>query len=377
MSSSLSHAQFFNDFFPVATETIMLTNKSIQWAKRVCHHIADADEQWHSFLKALAIAGFDQWLNQGNTTLSITYPQNLAPGKEANIQVGDFQLCILPMGTLTDDRVAIPATVVTGENAAHLYVLVEVHEEVEQVRVLSGLRHDQLRQYLRQHGAKDYVVPTSEFTVSPEKLLWYLNCLNPEVIMQTEVVRSGIGETVTSYLDEAVTTVINTGKWLRGELDAVAEQLAWQLIPSLEPSYGFRDFGQDEPLREKTTGILKELRQQGVEVPEDATGACKEIRIGNVACEVYSLVWELPESQEWSLFVVLGPAGDEPLPTGLGLQVSDEESVLSKSEVTPDAATTYLYVQAIGNLDEQFTVEIGLSDGETLNLPTFKFNLDA
>ena len=216
MITSLSHAQFSNDFFPVATETIMLSNTSTQWAKRVCHPIADTDEQWHSFLRALAIAGFEQWLNQGNTTLSITYPQNSAPQRDANIQVGDFQLCILPMGALKDDRVAIPAAVVTGENAAHLYVLVEVHEEVEQVRVLSGLRHDQLRQYLRQCGVEDnagreatggsgpqapnfggfesyppqdwgargassqhglfekmsegYVIPTSEFSVSPEKL---------------------------------------------------------------------------------------------------------------------------------------------------------------------------------------------------------------
>ena len=376
MITQLSHAQFFNDFLPVATETIMLSNTSTQWAKRVCHQITDADEQWHSFLRALAIAGFDQWLIHGDTTLSIDYPQNSAPGRDVNIQVGDFQLCILPMGTMKDDRVAIPATVMTGENAAHLYVLVEVHEEVEQVRVLSGLRHDQLRQYLRHRGAKDYVVPTREFSVSPEKLLWYLNCLNPDVIMQTAVARSGIGEIVTDPLDEAVNTVINTGKWLRGELDAVAEQLAWQLIPpSLEVSYGLRDSSKG-PLREKTSSILDDLRQQGVEVPDGATGACKEIRVGNVACEVYSLVWELPDSPEWSLFVVLGPGTDEPLPAGLGLQVSDEMSVLSKSEVTPDAATTYLYVQAFGNLDEQFTVEIGLPNNERIALSEFSFTAE-
>ena len=375
MTTPLSHTS--DDFYPLATETIMLTDISSQWARRVCRDITDADEQWYSFLRALAIAGFEQWLNQGSTQLPITYPQDAAPNREATIQVGDFHLCILPVGTLKDDRVTIPGTAVVGEQAAHLYVLVEVHEEVEQVRVATALRHDQLKAYIeQQRRAEEYAVPIQQFTVPPEKLLWYLSCLNPQAIIPVEILEQDQA-TISSQLQGAAAKVINTGKWLQGQLDTVAEQLAWQLIPSLEPSYGLRNFKDGENPQEKILDILEELQHRGVEVPAHGTGACQAVTLGQIACELYTLVWELPETQEWTLFILLGPRTDEPLPAGLALQVSDEHTVLSKSEVRQDTATTYLYIQAIGNLHEQFTVEISASDRETLTLPPFRFEPEA
>ena len=372
MIPPLSHT--FDDFYPLATETIMLTDISSQWARRVCRDITDADEQWHRFLKALAIAGFEQWLNQGSTQLPITYSQDAAPDQDATIQVGDFQLCILPVGTLQDDRVTIPATAVAGEQAAHLYVLVEVHEEVEQVRVAKALRHDQLKAYIeQQRGAEEYAVPIRQFIVPPEQLLWYLSCLSPQAIIPVEISDQDHA-TVSSQLKAAATKAINTGRWLQGQLDTVAEQLAWQLIPSLELNYGLRNLKDGENPQEKILDILEELQHRGVEVPTHGTGACQAITLGKLACELYTLVWELPETQEWTLFILLGPGTDEPLPAGVALQVSDEHTVLSKSEVRQDTATTYLYIQAIGNLQEQFTVEISVSDKEILTLPPFKFD---
>lgn len=372
MITPLSHA--FDDFDPIATETIMLSDTSTQWAQRVCRDIPDADKQWHSFLRAFAIAGFEQWLNQGSTQLPITYPHT-APGSDANIQVGDFRLCILPIGSLKDNRVIIPATAVDGEHAAHLYVLVEVHEEIDQVRVFTGLRHDRLELYLeQQRGAENYVVPTSQFTVPPEKLLWYLSCLKPETIMDPAMATSGVKEKITNQLNETMTTVINTGRWLQGQLDTVAEQLAWQFIPSLELSYGLRDLGDTEDPLEKIPDILRELRERNVQVPDNASGACKSINVGDATCHFYTFVWELADTNEWSsLFVLFGSGANAPLPAGIELQVSDQTSVMSTSKVQPGAMTTFLYIQAIGNLDEQFTVEISTLNGETLTLPPFGF----
>lgn len=370
MSIQSSTPDSFNDFHPIATETIMLSHTSTQWAQHVCRDIADADEQWHGFLRALAMAGFEQWLNQGGSQLSISYPKNTAPVMDATIQVGDFQLCILPMGVLEDDWVSIPATAVVGENAAHLYVLVEVHEEIEQVRILAGLRHDRLKQDFQPHGTEAYVVPVSEFMISPERLLWYLNCLSPEAILQGA---SDDKRTAATVLKEVAHGVINTGRWLQGQLDAVADELAWQLIPSLEPSYGLRGLRDGTRSQEKMPDILQTLQHQGVEVPANAAGACKAVRIGNMACELYTLVWELSETREWSLFVFLGLGTDEPLPVGLGLRISDENQALFEGVVKEDAATTYLYGQGIGDLDEQLIVEINSSDGETVTLQEFGF----
>ncbi|MFG6107280.1 DUF1822 family protein [Leptothoe sp. EHU-05/26/07-4] len=375
MSIQPSNPDPFKGFHPVATETIMLTNTSTQWAQRVCRDIADADEQWHSFLRALAITGFEQWLNQGNSGLPISYSQTVAPGTDATIQVGDFRLYILPMGTLKDDQVVIPASALSEKHTAHLYVLVEVHEEVAQVRVRTALLSHQLEAYVeRQCEAEEYGVPVSEFTVPPEKLLWYLSCLKPEAIIKPDTVTSSVKEKITTQLHETVTTVINTGKWLQGQLDTVAEQLAWQFIPSLECGYELRDFRDAEDPLGKISDILRELQDRSVGVPTDAVGACQSVRVGNVICYFYTFIWELAETNEWSsLFVLFGADANEPLPIGTELQVSDQTSVMSTSKVQPGAMTTFLYIQAIGNLDELFTVDISSSDGETLTLPPFGF----
>ncbi|MBE9068915.1 DUF1822 family protein [Leptolyngbya cf. ectocarpi LEGE 11479] len=356
-----------NSFKPITTKTIMLSPTSTQWAADICQTVTDLDDQWQSFMRALAIAGFEQWLNESSTPLIMTYPRTAAPQTDTHVQVGDFRLCILPMGTLQDEQVRIPAAAVTSRDKAHLYVLVEVHEEIDQVHVGPGLRHDQLSNLLPQHAdGESYVVPVEQFTVRPEKLLWYLSCLEPEAI---------IPAVETAPVPSPIKAIINTGIWLQGQLDTVAEQLAWQFIPSLTPSYGLRgsEMRDSEKPTEKLVPILETLKRQGVEIPTEAVGACKSISVGETVCQVYTLLWELPETHEWSLFVLVGPAGDQPLPVGMELQVSEQAVVMSRSELRHDSVTTFLYIQVIGNLDEQFTVEIGAPDGETLTLPAFGF----
>ena len=377
MSTPHSNPNPFNDFHPVATETIMLTDTSTRWAQAVCRDIEDADDQWQSFLKALAIAGFEQWLSQGSIQLPITYAHTTL-GTGTNIQVGDFQLCILPIGTLKDDQVNIPATVVTAKNSAHLYVLVEVHEEVEQVRVSTSLRHDQLKAYIKQHAqyeAEEYSIPISQFTVSPEKLLWYVSCLEPEAITESEIALPDGKEDITTQLNETITKVVNTGKWIQGQLDTVAKELAWQFIPSSYLSYEFRDSGDAENSLEKVPSIIDELRDRNVDISANAVGACQPVVMGDVVCYFYTFIWELKETEEWnSLFVLLGSGESGFLPVGIELQVSDQASVLSTSQVYPDEMTTFLYTQTIGNLDEQFTVEISFPNEKSIVLPPFGFD---
>lgn len=367
MSIDASNLDNTPSFKPITPETIMLSPTITQWAADVCQPITDLDEQWQSFMRALAIAGFEQWLNESSTPLTLTYPRTAAPQTDTHVQVGDFRLCILPMGTLQDEQVRIPATAVTGRNKAHLYVLVEVHEEIDQVHVGPGLRHDQLGNLLSQHADDEsYLVPVEQFMVRPEKLLWYLSCLEPEAIIP--VVEK-------NPVSGPIKAVINTGTWLHGQLDTVAEHLAWQFLPSLVPSYGLRgsEMRESENPMERLVPILETLKRQGVEIPTEAVGACKTISVGETVCQVYTLLWELPETQEWSLFALVGPAGDQPLPVGMKLQVSEQAMVLSRSELRHDSVTTFLYIQVIGNSDEQFTVEIGSPDGTTLTLPAFGF----
>ena len=356
---SLGIQQF--DVIPLSTDTVMLSTASTQWATDICQDIPDGDSQWQTFLRALAVAGAQQWLDAAG--LVSTYPKNIAPAPEVNLTVGDYRLCVLPMGGLSDDTVRISAAAV-GEQAAHLYVLVDVQEEVDQVRVVTGLRHDQLRQLLPDSTAQGYDIPLERFTVTPEQLLLYLNCLDSETILQP---------TVPDHIGEMVETiamgVVNAGKWLQGELDTIAEQLAWELLPPLTPAQGFR------PVKAEIEDIIEELASQDIAIPQRARGAFKEINMAGFPCRLYAWVWPLMTGDvpEWSLFLILGPTPGETLPLGIELTVSDQQEPLSRSALTQETAVTYVYAQVIGYWQEQFVVAIGLPNGPTINLPPFRF----
>ncbi|MEO0432030.1 MAG: DUF1822 family protein [Cyanobacteria bacterium J06656_5] len=356
---SLGIQQF--DVIPLSTDTVMLSTASTQWATDICQDIPDGDSQWQTFLRALAVAGAQQWLDAAG--LVSTYPKNIAPAPEVNLTVGDYRLCVLPMGGLSDDTVRISAAVV-GEQAAHLYVLVDVQEEVDQVRVVTGLRHDQLRQLLPDSTAQGYDIPLERFTVTPEQLLLYLNCLDSETILQPTV-----PDHIAEMVETIATGVVNAGKWLQGELDTIAEQLAWELLPPLTPAQGFR------PVKAEIEDIIEELASQDIAIPQRARGAFKEINMAGFPCRLYAWVWPLMTGDipEWSLFLILGPTPGETLPLGIELTVSDQQEPLSRSALTQETAVTYVYAQVIGYWQEQFMVAIGLPNGPTINLPPFRF----
>lgn len=172
---------------------------------------------------------------------------------------------------------------------------------------------------------------------------------------------------------ETITTgVINVGKWLQGELDTIAEQLAWELLPPLTTAQGFR------PVKEEIEDIVAELASQGIELPPRARGACKEIAIAGFPCRLYAWTWSLMTNNvpEWSLFLILGPTPGETMPLGIELTVSDQHTILSRSSLTQETAITYLYAQVIGYWQEQFVVNISLPNGSTISLPPFGFQVE-
>jgi hypothetical protein len=94
---------------------------------------------------------------------------------------------------------------------------------------------------------------------------------------------------------------------------------------------------------------------------------------------LYALIWTLFESPtpEWSLVLFLGPAPGEQLPLGTRLIVRDATSTLADQTPTPGNEADYLYAQAIGTWDEQFTVTVELPTGAVLDWPPFSFSPEA
>ncbi|WP_159786929.1 DUF1822 family protein [Sodalinema gerasimenkoae] len=362
------------DLDPDQGTTVHLTTGAVNWAVEVCQEQVDTDNQWFCFLQAMALKGLQQWLDQGAQALPLDYSHKAPLNPGVNCQVKGFRLCLLVQGSLSDGLISIPRyTLRDPLNFAHLYILAEVQEEADQVTILAGLRRDRLVS-LKESGdlalsrKGHYHVPLEDWDLSPEDLLLYLHCLNPETL------EAGHSEKQVPARRLYLQPALNARDWLKDKLDSVAEQFHWTLLPPLALSHQLMSV--QSPAEELET-LLKDLEQQGVTIPETARGAYQELHHQGLPGRLYALTWKVFDSHyspEWSLFLCLGPSPGESLAPGTELIVQDETSVLVRQGLNEDSGEVYLYTQVIGNFDEQFTVSIISGEGTPLTLPPFTFH---
>ena len=304
-----------------------------------------------------------------------------------NCEAGGFRLCLIAEGSLSDQAVHIPRETLDNPlSFAHLFILLQVQEEADRVTILAGLRRDRLLDYQQQSGlapnpAGCYTIPTACFDTSPDEVLLYLHCLNPDTLNPDPSAATGAIAAPTPLVHSSQADVsmieprvINVGRWLQGQVDAVAESLAWTLMPPLATAHGLR--GMQSPV-EALEDILTEL-ENDLRMPDTARAACLDYppTLG-ARFRLYALTWLLDEGElSWSLLLFLGPGEDNSLPSGIQLIVRDQQSVLAEPILTEEADSTYLYAQVIGALDEQFTVTVQLPNGTALNWPPFVFRPD-
>ncbi len=387
-------SSYFDDMMPLNANTVELLDAAIVWAAQLAQTAAELGHQpdvqadtrlstrqtreWDAFLKALAIAGFEQWLGEGATPLAVTHTALVANSSDRtmSLTVGGHRLCLIAMGSLSDDQVEISfetAAESLEDAIAHLYVIVEVQEEVNQVCILAGLRRDQLlrrvqRERLQQARRSEEIlkIPVSYFDVEPEQILLYLSCLEPvrASIEQTSFVSGAMREGRLAIAE----SVINVSSWLQDQLDTATEQLRWALLPPLSSAM--------RPVRESVDTVLEMLAEQGIRLPEGARGVGGPISIGSCIFQIYAWVWpvETESESEWTLFLLLGPQVGEILPEGIQLQVSDRTEMLVQETLDRASSEAYLYTQVQGDRQEQFRVSVILPDGMEITLPAFGFN---
>ncbi|USR92384.1 DUF1822 family protein [Phormidium yuhuli AB48] len=362
------------DLDPDQGTTVHLTTGAVNWAVEVCQDEIDTNHQWFCFLRAMAIRGLQQWLDQGAEALPLDYSRETAPQSGVNCQVKGFRLCLVVQGSLSDGVISIPRyTLKDPLNFAHLYILAEVQEEADQVKILAGLRRDRLVSFkesgnLALSRKGHYHVPLEDWDLSPEDLLLYLHCLNPETLETLNP------ETRASSPYLCPQPRLNVRDWLRDQLDTVAERFHWTLLPPLATAHQLMSV--QTPAEELET-LLRDLEQQGVVIPQTARGAYQELNHQGLPGRLYALTWKVLDSHyspEWSLFLFLGPRPGAPLEPGTQLIVQDETSVLVRQSLNEDSGQAYLYTQVIGQMDEQFTVSIIAADGTPLTLPPFTFH---
>lgn len=401
------------DWDALSPAQLELLPEQIQQAAQVSRSIRVADQRWQVYLTALGVFGFEQWLHDRAPELSVQVDQssiweptaNLVSAA-CNVRVGAFKICLISVGSVVDDRVSISvATFDLPDFAAHFYVLMQVIEEEEKVAISGFLTYEQYRQMsLTREPDWTYSLPLEAFNSDANALLLNLRCLEPTAIRlpALDVTRSSatlrerlsglrsqlqtqpawnllsVDEGLTLLSDpvlvnslyaETTQPLINAGLWLRNQMDTVAQELGWMLMPVFSPV---------RSLREEFDSIRSSLELQGVQIPPSARGAYRSLSSDQGSVRLYAITWVLSEDAnqpEWMLLVALGAEPGTEMPSSLTLEIRDETQTLFV-QTLEDTHRGVLYAQVVGNWDERFWVTITANAIDVFEIPPFGFAID-
>ncbi len=447
-NTALDLSEIMLGFESFNTDTVEILPHQIRQALDLSQPMINPSQQWWVYLNALGLSGFENWLEEHSSDLTLNtehcslYQPELSTHLEAvcQLMVNQFKVCLLTVGSFTDEVVTVPQMVLDlPEYAAHFYVIVEVQEELEIATVCGFFSYQDWQQYqtttpLQPDSDWTYSVPLSWIKLDSDQLLLQWRCLKPSNIplpaipnrktalnakaAELKQILPGLQptiplwqqltwhqaiviltqpellqwvkqiQTVETPNDSILTQLrhhlgdvfqlltqpsINVGNWLSSQLDEIATELSWVLLPnlSLSPATALRS-GADN-----LTTLLQELQQAGVDIPSHTGGAYQDIQIDDTVLRLYTLTGPLEASEttpEWTLLLVLGTPNDTHLPPGVRLRVSDATEVLDEQQLSYDSPTPYLYTQVIGSWQEKFVVTVATASGVEKTLPAFTFN---
>ncbi|GAX37350.1 hypothetical protein NIES3585_33930 [Nodularia sp. NIES-3585] len=203
---------------------------------------------------------------------------------------------------------------------------------------------------------------TAVFT-NPELLHWIYN-------YQQQAPNSGLKTNFKDLFKLWTQPALNVGRWLWDELDELAQEFSWKLLPSFTPAVAMRS------PTEEFQAIINQLQHRGVEIPSQARGAYQDLLLAGIPLRLYAMTWHLLSESDphlWTLLLVLGTTSQNTLPSHLKLRVSDQTSVLLEQGINQEQGDTYLFTRVVGTWDEKFLVSVSLIDGVEINLPPFTF----
>ncbi|MBD2776390.1 DUF1822 family protein [Iningainema tapete] len=436
------------DFETLPTSAIALSSNDIEGAAEISDRIPDELKQWQVYLNCLALSAFEQWLeertelvatNRDKCTILQPALANFINGV-ANLQVGEFKVCLIATGSLSDEMVSLPRVVIDlPEFIPHFYVLVEVLEEQEAANVYAFLSYPELMETLDVTSLQsdwNYQLPISCFDDNPDRLLLYFRCLevsaislpaiptnrtgilatvqnqllellpelrsperelsniltweqatavftNPELLnwvytLQKQHLETQNQPSVNTSLQDLIKLItqpaLNAGRWLWNELDELAQELSWVLLPIASAS-AMRSMRSPA---EEFEVIVTQLRQRGLEIPIQARGAYQDLLLAGIPLRLYAVTWHLvaeSEQPKWSLLLILGAPALSNLPSNIKLRVSDQTGILEELGLNVESKDSYIFTCVVGNWDEKFLVSVSLMDGVEVTLLPFAFDL--
>jgi hypothetical protein len=216
-------------------DSIWLEAEQIEQAREISHQAVGEAHQWQAYLNSLGLLGFEQWINERLPDHSL-HRETTAIEVAAQLQVGDFKLCLVTAEHVLDEVVAIPeAAINRPELISHFYVVLEVIEEQQEVIIRGFLRHDQLINHFRQAHFKSsnghYLVPLSFVDSEPNHLLFYCRFLEPAsippLLLSSAQAGSITGISNSIHLDLQKTRT-KLDQWLEGIFEET-----WQTLDAL------------------------------------------------------------------------------------------------------------------------------------------------
>ena len=184
------------EFEQLPPEAILLYQSQINQAVELSGQIKDESKQWQTYLNALSLSAFENWLESRGNSFNINRDEctileprfaNVIP-VVANLKVGEYKICLITTGSFIDEQVDISRIVIDlPEYIPHFYVLVEVIEEEEKAVIQGFISYNELSSRQQSINLKSdadwkYEIPLTCFCHEPNRLLLYLNCLEAAAI---------------------------------------------------------------------------------------------------------------------------------------------------------------------------------------------------
>jgi hypothetical protein len=376
------------DYEPLPANTLLLSPNQASEAFAISHRVAEPQKRWSVYINALALAGFEQWLqsrtgqdiHMDRTQCSILEPTYAhAATAVHNLKANEFRLCLVAIPTCPDDIIALPKSVL---GQADFYIVIAVYEAQNQVSIQgwiqdTHLQHQRHLEPLETNRDHTYAVPTSWFATNLDQLLLMLSCTQPAKTSSPPIVSS-----LQQILVEPATSV---RRWIQRRVDTFIQDLEWCLLPTWQVAGALRGETGLLPGDESVSAIveadaflaiLKTLARQGLTLTAETRAAYRNIHLGTLPLSLCVLTApsENPgQTPEWSLTVILKSQIGEYLPSGLCLQISDQSALLVEQQTQPDVSVGSLFSRVVGERHEQFIVKISYVDGTALTLPPFEF----
>lgn len=184
------------EFEQLPTETIIIESEELNKAVELSSQISDDSRQWQTYINSLGLFAFTKWLGERDDNLTVNWKESTIAkpalanviSTVANLKVGKFKLCLIPVGSLFEEQLSVPRLIVElPEFVSHFYVLVEILEEQKCGVILGFINYQQLSkniETLQINPLLDwtYKIPLTWFEKDSNRLLLYLRVLEPEAI---------------------------------------------------------------------------------------------------------------------------------------------------------------------------------------------------